>query len=120
MKVLVLEENEKIVDLYKKIFEQKKIQADFLKKVPEFFQKFREDYDFFILENPILASKFLLDKNHQKMFNNKIIVLSAFINKSSEISNVSKETRDILEKPFAMITLLSKLEIDLHKKAIVV
>ena len=116
MKVLVLEENDQVIQIYKKIFEQKEILADFLKNESEFKQKFIEEYDYFIIENPI-TQKFLLDKDHQKMCN-RIIVLSSYFKKTSEISNVPKETIDILEKPFAMITVLSKIEIDLHKKTI--
>ena len=118
MKVLVLEENEKVTQIYKKIFEQKKIIVNFSKNETELLQRFGDEYDYFILENPILASKLLLNEKHQNSVESKIIILSSFFSKNSEISNVPKETSDLLEKPFAMISVLSKLEIDLRKKAI--
>ena len=116
MRVLVLEENDRVTKLYKKIFQQKKINVEFLKDEAEYAQRSSEYYDLIILENPKFEFRFL-DKNHSK---NKVIYLSSFFNENSEISNVAKETREMLEKPFAMITLLSKLEIERLKKEIFV
>ena len=52
--------------------------------------------------------------------NKKFIDLSPYLDNNALISNVPKETSDILEKPFAMLTILSKLELNLIKKEITV
>ena len=117
MKVLVLEDDSKISNIYQKIFNEKKIEADFVENEPDFMNKADEQYDYLILEKPLSAQNGFLekrekDRNHDRNF----LFLSSIIPKNNQSSNLRKETRDLLEKPFAMITLLAKLELNLPKK----
>ena len=45
MKVLVLEDDSKISNIYQKIFKEKKIEADFVENEPDFMDKADEQYD---------------------------------------------------------------------------
>jgi len=121
MKVLVLEDDSKISNIYQKIFNEKKIEADFVENEPDFMDKADEQYDYLILEKPLSVQNGFLEKqekdtNHDQNF----LFLSSVIPKNSQSFNLRKETRDLLEKPFAMIALLAKLELNLQKKAITI
>ena len=121
MKVLVLEDDSKISNIYQKIFNEKKIEADFVVNEPDFMDKADEQYDYLILEKPLSVQNGFLekqekDRNHDQNF----LFLSSVIPKNNQSFNLRKETRDLLEKPFAMIALLAKLELNLQKKAITI
>jgi DNA-binding response OmpR family regulator len=119
MKVLILEQSEQISNIYKKILDKKQIESQIVKNEFDFFKKNAEDYDYHILEcKKIPKNYFSVD--YIKKMNKKFIDLSPYLDNNTQNSSLPKETSDILEKPFAMITLLSKLEINLIKKEITV
>jgi DNA-binding response OmpR family regulator len=115
MKVLILEESEQISNIYKKLFDKKQIESESVKNEFEFFEKCRNDYDFHILECQ-KATKSFFSNDYIKKMSKKFIDLSPYLDTNSQIYSVPKDISDILEKPFAMLTILSKLELNLIKK----
>jgi DNA-binding response OmpR family regulator len=115
MKALVLEENHRIIKLYKKIFEQKNHQADFVSDVNACLDKIctDTDYDFVILEKSMkipqgdnVEDLIRITKPQQKVF-----FLLPYLSERDSRFDAVKETLDLIDKPFAMISLLSSLEI---------
>jgi hypothetical protein len=84
-----------------------------------FFNENTCHYDYHILECQKVSKNFFSNDYIKKM-NKKFIDLSPYLDNNTQISNIPKETSDILEKPFAMLTILSKLEMNLIKKEITV
>ncbi len=108
MKLLVLEQNELVSNIYKKIFEQKQYISDYAKNESECIEKFDENYDYVVLENSKLA--FLEEEIRKIKPSQKILSLAPFM--SSNGPPELKETQDLIEKPFAILTLFGKLEIE--------
>jgi len=108
MKLLVLEQNELISNIYKKIFDKKQYIADYAKNESECLEKFDENYDYVVLED--LKSGSLEEKIRKIRPSQKILSLAPYI-KSDGPADL-KETQDLIEKPFAILTLFSKLEIE--------
>ena len=119
MKVLVLEDNSKVSEIYQKIFIEKRLEADFVKNEAEFLKK-ANDYDYLISEKPLSTKNPFLEQSEKDCKQDRnFLFLSSIIPKNNlQPSTLSKETRDLLEKPFAMITLLAKLELGLKKEAL--
>jgi DNA-binding response OmpR family regulator len=108
MKLLVLEQNELVSNIYKKIFDKKQYIADYAKNESECLEKFDENYDYVVLENSKLGN---LEEEIRKIKpSQKILSLSPFMN--SDAPTELKETQDLIEKPFAILTLFGKLEIE--------
>jgi DNA-binding response OmpR family regulator len=108
MKLLVLEQDELVSNIYKKIFEQKQFIADYAKNESECIEKFDENYDYVVLENSKIG---VLEEEIRKIKpSQKILSLAPFM--SSDGPAELKETQDLIEKPFAILTLFGKLEIE--------
>ena len=108
MKLLVLEQDELVSNIYRKIFEQKQFVADYAKNESECIEKFDENYDYVVLENSKLG---VLEEKIRKIKpSQKILSLAPFM--SSDGPAELKETQDLIEKPFAILTLFGKLEIE--------
>ena len=108
MKLLVLEQNELVSNIYKKIFDKKQYIADYAKNESECIEKFDENYDYVVLENSKLV---VLEEKMRKINpSQKILSLAPFL--SSDGPSELKETQDLIEKPFAILTLFGKLEIE--------
>ena len=108
MKLLVLEQNELVSNIYKKIFEQKQYIADYAKNESECIEKFDENYDYVVLENSKLG---ILEEKIRKIKpSQKILSLAPYM--KSDGPAELKETQDLIEKPFAILTLFGKLEIE--------
>ena len=118
MKVLILEPSEQISKIYKKLFDKKQIESEFAKNELEFVDKFSENYDYYILEFQN-TSKDFFSRDSIKNTNKKFLDLSPYIKNYEQIPNLSQETIEMLEKPFAMVTLLSKLEMNFIKEEII-
>lgn len=108
MKLLVLEQNELISNIYKKIFDEKKYFAEYAKNEFECIEKFDENYDYVIVDDS--KSDILEEKIRRIKPSQKILSLSPYMN--SDGPTELKETRDLIEKPFAILTLFGKLEIE--------
>ena len=108
MKLLVLEQNEVISNIYKKIFDEKKFRADYAKNESECLEKFDDNYDYVVLED--LKSSSLESEIKKIKPSQKILTLEPYINSDGPLE--LKETRDLIEKPFAILTLFGKLEIE--------
>ena len=108
MKLLVLEQNEVISNIYKKIFDEKKFIADYAKNESECIEKFDENYDYVVLED--LKSGVLEEKIKKIKPSQKILSLEPYMDSNGPVK--LKETRDLIEKPFAILTLFGKLEIE--------
>ena len=115
MKALVLEQNDRIIDLYRSIFAQKKYEADFATDQTECLDKFaaKNQYDVVILEKSLKTD---IDTNLEDEIraanpNQRIFFLSPYMEPRDEEFNSVKETLDLIDKPFAMVTLLTHLEI---------
>lgn len=108
MKLLVLEQNETISNIYKKIFDEKKYVADYAKSESECIEKFDENYDYVVLEDS--KSSILEEKIRNIKPSQKILSLQPYM--KSDVPTTLKETQDLIEKPFAVLTLFGKLEIE--------
>jgi len=127
MKFLVLEQSEQITNIYKKFFHKKNHDVDFVKNESECIKKFYDSqrldneskFDFVILEDScrFLDGVPLEDKIRDLNADQKIFLLSSYMNLDK--SELSKETQEIIEKPFAMITLLGYIEIVWSKEMII-
>ncbi|MEM3006922.1 MAG: hypothetical protein QXW37_00865 [Candidatus Nitrosotenuis sp.] len=115
MKALVLEENVRIIELYKKIFEQKNHQVDFVSDVGSCLGRIDDNtnYDFVILEESmrIPEGDNVEDLIRAARPQQKIFFLSPYMSHRDPQFDAVKETLDLIDKPFAMISLLSFLEI---------
>jgi len=119
MKFLVLEQSEQITNIYKKFFREKNHDVVFAKNESECIKGFYDSqvldndskFDFVILEDSrkLLDEVFLEDKIREYNPDQKIFFLSSYMN--FDKSELSKKTQEIIEKPFAMITLLGYIEI---------
>jgi len=119
MKVLILEQSKQISNIYKKLLDKKQIESEIVKNEFEFFEKCGNDYDYHIIECQKVLKSFFSNDYIKKM-NKKFIDLSPYLDNNTQNSSIPKETNDILEKPFAMLTILSKLEMNLIKKEITI
>jgi DNA-binding response OmpR family regulator len=108
MKLLVLEQNELVSKIYKKIFEEKKYDADYVRNDLECLERFDKNYDYVVLEN---SNSGTLEQKIRKIKpDQKILSLSQYIN--SEGPSELKETLELIEKPFAVLTMISSLELE--------
>ncbi len=110
LKLLVLEQNEVISNIYKKIFDEKQYTADYAKNESECIEKFDENYDYVVLED--LKSGILEEKIRKIKPSQKILSLAPYM--KSDAPAELKETQDLIQKPFAILTLFGKLEIENH------
>lgn len=116
MKALVLEGNDRIIELYKKIFSQKKYDADFVSDTSSCLDRFMDqtsEYDLVVLEKPTKLDSHanLEDQIRQANPRQKVFFLSPYMTQRDKEFESLKATMDIVDKPFALITLLSSLEI---------
>ena len=121
MKALVLEGNDRIVQLYKSIFLQKKCDAEFASDSSvclDLFSQKNSSYDLVILDK---STKTDIDSNLEDEIrianpNQKIFFLSPYMStREKEFDSVS-ETLDLIDKPFALVSLLSQLELKVLEK----
>lgn len=117
MKALVLEQNDRIVQLYRSIFAQKEHDAEFVEDQGQCLDKViaKNQYDFVILEKPIQTDidTNLEDEIRMANPNQKVFFLSPYMTPRDEEFSGVKETLDLIDKPFAMVNLLTHLEIKL-------
>jgi DNA-binding response OmpR family regulator len=120
VKALVLEENSRVIELYKKIFEQKRCEADFVEDMFTCLDKIDTNdpkYDFVVLEKSIETKDGNLEDNIRVANpQQKVFFLSPYMAQRAEEFRSVKDTLDLIDKPFAMISLLSSLEINSHRK----
>jgi DNA-binding NtrC family response regulator len=115
MRLLVVEQNELVSKIFKKIFDEKQYEADFAKNDSECLERFSQNYDYIVVENSqtnpsvMLEQKIRQIKPAQKFFS-----LSRYINYDGPAA--LKETQDLIEKPFAMLTMVAKLERELTNR----
>ena len=116
MKLLVVEQNEKISNIYKKIFNEKRYEVDFVKNEFECLDKFNKNYDCVVLEKSSTSFEDAIEVKLRKTNSDqKIFFLSPYLNSNEESPKLMRETREIIEKPFAMIALISQLELKQQK-----
>ena len=116
MKALIFENNDRIIELYKKILIEKNHTAEFVADVDSCLEKFGEQddrYDLVVLEKPTTVSENdnLEDRIRTNRPDQKVFFLSPYMKPRDEKFRAFKETLDIIDKPFALISLLSHLEI---------
>lgn len=117
MNVLVLEENERISKIFEKIFQKKNINSMIVRSQDECFEEFQkailknEDVDVIILDKSQMfdSEKRLEDKILELKPAQKLFFLSPYLN--LEFPEKVLESALIIQKPFALITLLTKLEL---------
>lgn len=121
MNALVLEENERISKIFTKIFEQKNLESCIVRTPEDLLQIFKKsivdkkEIDYVILDKTknCFDGKKLEDKIIEMKSNQRIIFL---LENSNEFE--SSETEAIIQKPFALIKMLTKIE--LSKKPITI
>ncbi len=117
MNALVLEDNPRITGLYEKIFSSVGFEVDFVSDKFSCIDKFLNPdkiYDVVILEE---SSRFdesvnLEDKILSMSPRQKIFFLSPYMSARSTESDSMKDTMNLIDKPFAMVSLLSYLELN--------
>ena len=107
MKLLVVEQNDLVSKIYKKIFQEKNYEADFAKNNSDCLEKIEGNYDYVVVPNHDSQSAFEEEIRRIKP-NQKIFSLSSYMD--SESPQELKETCDIIEKPFALLAMVAKLE----------
>jgi DNA-binding response OmpR family regulator len=108
MKLLVLEQNELVSKIYKKIFEEKKYDVYYARNDSECLERFDKNYDYVVLED---SNSGTLEQDIRKLKpDQKILSLSQYIN--AEVPPELKETQELIEKPFAILTIISSLELE--------
>ena len=109
MKLLVLEQNELVSKIFKKIFDEKQYDVDFAKNDSECLDRFDKNYDYVIVENSQANPSLLLEQKIREVKpSQKFFSLSDYIN--YEGPEALKESKNLIEKPFAMLTMVAKLE----------
>ena len=113
MRFLVLEENQRILRIYQKFFDAKGHQVIFAENGESCFERFSEEdtFDYIILDKSTKLGNMLLE-DKIRIINplQKILFLSPFMN--LENSEISRETQELVEKPFAMVTVLGKIQLE--------
>jgi len=115
IKFLVLEDNARVRRIYQKFFISKEYQVEFVEDESNCFKKFNESlldgYNYIILEKSIKIGNLPLeDKIREINPLQKILFLSHHMDQQNP--EISKEIHDLIEKPFAMVTLLGKIELE--------
>lgn len=110
-----MEDNQRIVELYKKILSEKKYKADFVHDASSCLERLvgQHTYDAVILEGHMEDSVEgeLKDAIRTTNPQQKVFFLSPYMSMSKSENAGMKETLDLIDKPFAMISLTSCIEI---------
>ena len=110
MKFLSVEKNCAIIRIYKKLFNEKNHDIDFIGSEEECFDSLG-NYDYVIFEYcSTLHRAHIEDQILKKKPGQKILFLPKPSN-LSENKQMSQETKDLIEKPFAIVNLLSEIEL---------
>ena len=112
MKLLVLEKDDKITSIFRKIFLEKKYDVEFARSEFECINKYDNSFDCVILENSEKFDNDLRVEDEIRTSNpaQKILFLSPYLGTSGE-TICDDETKNLIEKPFALLTLIAQLEI---------
>jgi len=109
MKLLVLEQNELVSKIYKNIFRAKNYDSDIVRNDSECLDRINENYDYVVVHSSENDSETPLEvKIREIKPAQKIFSLSQYI-RSNDLPETQK-VREIIEKPFALLTLVAKLE----------
>lgn len=115
MRTLVLEDNYRVMELYKKIFEQKNHSVEFVSDWASCMDVIRNgaQYDCVILEEPTrIGEDANLEDEIRKMSpNQRVFFLSPYLSMRGDGFDNLRDTLNLIDKPFAMVSLLSYLEI---------
>jgi len=115
MRALVLEDNHRVMELYKKIFEQKNHSAEFVPDGTSCMDMIRNgaQYDCVILEEPTKMDEDanLEDEIRKTSPDQRVFFLSPYLSMRGDGFDNLKDTLNLIDKPFAMVSLLSYLEI---------
>lgn len=115
MRALVLEDSDRVMELYRKIFEQKNHSVEFVPDVASCIDAIRNgaQYDCVILEEPIRMREDanLEDEIRKTSPNQRVFFLSPYLSMRGDGFENLRDTLNLIDKPFAMVSLLSYLEI---------
>ena len=112
MKLLVLEKDDKISSIFKKIFSEKKYDVEFAKSEFECINKYNDTFDCVILENSKTFDNDLRVEDEIRTSNpaQKILFLSPYLGTAGE-TICDDDAKNLIEKPFALLTIIAQLEI---------
>ena len=112
MNALILEPSDRISKLYQKILSEKNIDSFFVNNEEECLGKFAS-YDLIILEKPVRLPDGMFLENKLTMLapEKKIFTISSYVKENPEISKLTQETREIIEKPFALLNILIQMDL---------
>ena len=112
MKLLVLEKDDKITSIFRKIFSEKKYEVEFARNEFECLNKYDTTFDCVILENSRKFDTNLRVEDEIRTSNpeQKILFLSPYLGTTGETVG-DDDTKNLIEKPFALLTLIAQLEI---------
>jgi DNA-binding response OmpR family regulator len=109
MKLLVVEQTELVSKIYKNIFNAKNYDADFAKNDSECLERIQGNYDYIVFSSAMNDSQGSLEEKIRQIIpSQKVLSLGPYMNSICSLENL--ETREIIEKPFALLTMVAKLE----------
>lgn len=111
MKLLVLEKDDKITSIFRKIFSEKNYDVQFAKSEFDCINKYDDSFDCVILENSKKFDNDLRVEDEIRTSNpeQKILFLSPYLGTTGE-SICDDDTKNLIEKPFALLTIIAQLE----------
>ena len=110
MKVLVLEEHDRVSKIYQRILNEKGIEANLIKNDSEFEKTVNKNYDLEIISSVLPQTTSILNKIAIKSPQQRVVYLSSYCKEDENLSNLVGKTREIIQKPFAFLTLLAEEE----------
>ena len=116
-KILIVEENKKISKIYQRLFDESGIHADFVDDKTQCLEILknekdtRKNYDWIVFENkePEYQKQILEISTDQKFHH--VLESSVFDSRQEDKRQISKETFELIEKPFSMVKLISKINL---------
>lgn len=112
MKILVVEGNDLVTKIYKRLFREKNYQVDFVKNESDSFEKAGQ-YDYIVFGNPQAASdRISIEERVRKLAPpQKVLFMPPFLDFKNEQNELMKGTKEIIEKPLGIITLIAQIEL---------
>lgn len=112
MKLLVVEGNELVTKIYRRLFKEKNYDVDFVENESECFERSNQ-YDYIIFKNPQSATerKNIDNKVKELELEQKILFLPPLLDSENEKNELMRETKEIIENPLGILALFAKIEL---------
>lgn len=119
MKMLVLEQNDRVSRIYQTILAEKKISVDFIKEDPSSFcNQTSTKYDLVVISSVFANTEILINKITRENPSQKIAYLEKYRTETDDLSNLDEKRREIVEKPFAFLHLIAQHQMKLKQNLV--